>query len=679
MNICFVHEEYPEETNFGGIATYQKIMAEELVKLGHKVYVICRGLFKDKIYLENGVKIYRIYVSSTNDQIKDYINYRKRVAKLLMDLQQKNLIDIIEVPDWGAETIFFESERQVPLVVRLHTPLKVWLKYNKNNFGKVKKLLLTWEDKMIKSANLVTCCSDVLKRIVIADFEINSSQILVTPNPANIVNFYRDFGIKKEEELIFVGSIEERKGVCILAQALNVVFMKYPNLKMKFVGKDTCRNRYNISTSELIYRIIEDKYKKNIQFVGQLPNEDLNKYLNFSRVSIFPSLFDNFPYVVLEAMATGIHIVGSKNSGMVEMLNDNSSIYETGNYMDLAQKIIDKYELSLIQEINSYNIDRVKSIYNSTKVSNEMLFLYRDVINKYRENYVTVNELQIVLSNITSNKIISYEKESNGVANLVFKVVTEDNIYIIKKYLHNYDFYLSDELYIKYQENNLNFSKPINDKLILYDSYNYNIFEYIDNDKYENVNIDFLEKLVCCNRKVEIESTLYKKCQKYYLYLIKQKEFRGILKEEVIYVINIFEQIKNIEIIKEKYLNHGDISDDNILRFNNYDYIIDFDEVTVTTPLYDFAVIVIKNFVNGNKLDYNKYYVFRDKVKKSYSNYVNKDYSNILKYYLCKILIEKFYLHQIGKINLYSERQQKDNYKRYLEILREISENDKIL
>ena len=28
MKICFVHEEYPRETNFGGIATYQKIMAE---------------------------------------------------------------------------------------------------------------------------------------------------------------------------------------------------------------------------------------------------------------------------------------------------------------------------------------------------------------------------------------------------------------------------------------------------------------------------------------------------------------------------------------------------------------------------------------------------------------------------------------------------------------------------
>ena len=33
MKICLVHEEYPEETNFGGIATYQKNNAEEYVKI----------------------------------------------------------------------------------------------------------------------------------------------------------------------------------------------------------------------------------------------------------------------------------------------------------------------------------------------------------------------------------------------------------------------------------------------------------------------------------------------------------------------------------------------------------------------------------------------------------------------------------------------------------------------
>ena len=43
MKICYVHEEYPEETNFGGIATYQKRLAENMVMNGHTVYVIARS------------------------------------------------------------------------------------------------------------------------------------------------------------------------------------------------------------------------------------------------------------------------------------------------------------------------------------------------------------------------------------------------------------------------------------------------------------------------------------------------------------------------------------------------------------------------------------------------------------------------------------------------------------
>lgn len=169
MKICLVHEEYPKETNFGGIATYQKLIAEEYVKLGHEVYVICRGLKRDLEYVENGVYVKRIFVDNEEDQVSNNIEYRNRVCNILKELQTENKIEIIEVPDWGAETIFFEETRKIPIVVRLHTPLSVWLKYNKNNFGKVKKLLLNWENSMIKNADLITCCSNALKKIIVKD------------------------------------------------------------------------------------------------------------------------------------------------------------------------------------------------------------------------------------------------------------------------------------------------------------------------------------------------------------------------------------------------------------------------------------------------------------------------------------------------------------------------------
>ena len=128
MKICLVHEEYPDETNFGGIATYQKACAEEYVKQGHEVYVIARGLKKSYDYVENGVNVTRIFVKQTEDQIANYVKYREFVRDKLVELQNANKIDIIEVPDWGAETVLFEEFRKVPF--SLHTLFLVTLTSN---------------------------------------------------------------------------------------------------------------------------------------------------------------------------------------------------------------------------------------------------------------------------------------------------------------------------------------------------------------------------------------------------------------------------------------------------------------------------------------------------------------------------------------------------------------------
>ena len=361
MKICFVHEEYPKETNFGGIATYQKIMAETLVSLGNTVYVIARSLEKDSETTINRVHIIRIYAKNY-DTKAGAKQYRHKICKILRELQQNGKIDIIETPDWSASTIYFEKYRKIPLIVRLHTPLKIWLKYNNNEFGSTKNKLLKWENKMLKKADTITSCSSILKEMVMKDYNLNNKNIIVIPNPANISDFYYDKNLKKENDLLYVGSLEERKGTIVLAKALNIVFRKKGNIKIIFIGKDTNRNYKNISTQSLILDIVEKKYHNNISFIGQIENKNLNYYLNTSYVAIFPSLFDNFPYVVLEAMSTGTEIVGSNNSGMVDMLNNSNTLYTPPSDKDLAEKILLQYEKARKKPLNMENIKRVKEL-----------------------------------------------------------------------------------------------------------------------------------------------------------------------------------------------------------------------------------------------------------------------------------------------------------------------------
>ncbi len=464
MRICLVHEEYPEETNFGGIATYQKRLAEEYVRQGHTVYVIARGLKDNQHYVENGVDITRIFVEQTEDQVHNYVEYRRRVADELIKLQDNNLIDIIEVPDWGAESVLFEDYRKIPLVVRLHTPLKVWLKFNKNNFGSVTDLMLEWEDRMLKSADLVTCCSVILKKMIVKDFKMPAKSIIVTPNPADLKYFYKDENIAKEKRILYVGSLEERKGVCVLARALNSFFKSYPDVQIDLIGKDTIRNNKNISTIEYVKQIVKPEYHGNIHFLGQKKNFELNEYYNRSRVAIFPSLFDNFPYVTLEAMATGVQVVGSRNSGMVEMLADKC-VYETPDHKSLAKLIKMKYKESFDKPYNEANIKRVNSLFNSTTVCKNMINYYESVLKDFKNYYVSKNELKSALENAgILEEIIKYNRVLSGVANAVYKVQTTSKTYIIKKYNYNIDFELATELYPKYSQIVLCSVTPLNEK-----------------------------------------------------------------------------------------------------------------------------------------------------------------------------------------------------------------------
>ena len=670
MNICLVHEEYPEETNFGGIATYQKACAEEYVRQGHGVYVICRGLTKNQSYIENGVNIFRIYVEKTENQIDDYVKYRKLVCEKLLELQNDNKIDIIEVPDWGAETVLFEEFRKIPLVARLHTPLKVWLKYNKNKFGDVTNLMLDWEDKMLKSANLITCCSNALKKLIVKDFKIKPHLIKVTPNPANLVNFYYDKSIEKENVVLYVGSLEERKGVLVLAKALNKVFEKFPNFKARFIGKDTTRNNLNISTVEYIKQLVDEKHRDKLEFLGQLKNFELNSYINKAKCAVYPSLFDNFPYVVLETMATGTPIVGSKNSGMVEMLEDNTSIYKTGNSHDLAIKIINTLQNKTFEK---RNIDRVNYFYNSKQVCGNMLQMYETTIKEYFGSKITLENFEQILKLSLSkqSKVLNIGKEYGGVANKVYNVQTEcGKTYIIKQYMYDYDFSLSNMLYNAYLKNNINVVKPINTEPIYMCHCYFNVFEYLNKDAVNCIDDSYLQGLILTDRLVKDRKIeIVNKCQNYYNGILNLDVNEKFLKEDCKFVQNVFNEVKDKEILKERYLNHGDISYSNIISNNNKLYLIDFDETLVAPKLYDFAVITIKIFTKNGKLNKRKFNQFFANLKNKL-NYTNDDYLTIIKFYLCKILLEKFYLHYTNKINLKSKTQKKDYYLQYVKLLK---------
>ena len=391
MKICLIHEEFPEETNFGGIATYQKLMSKYLKQLGHEVTVITRSLTNSQEYYENGIRVIRIFWKKNKNKIKDYKSYRKKVSKKIKELVKNNEIDVIETPDWGAETIEYFDKRKVPIIVKLHTPLCIWQIYNKSGLGKkLNEHMLKWEKHIIMNADKVISCSHILlEKLEKQYLDLDYSKIRVIPNPYNKKELQRNYN-HNSNIILYVGSLEQRKGVDILAKAIPEFLKKCDNnIIFKFIGKDTNRNDKNISMINYIKDIVPKEYHKNLEFIGHVKNSELEKYYAEAKIGVIPSTFDNLPYVAQEMLLTGLPIVASDNTGVKEMIEDNKSgiLFKNLDFQDLSNKLIDLYNNDKKRDLIGKNArEHIIKIHDPIKIAQAMEKIYKEAIYEFNNS-----------------------------------------------------------------------------------------------------------------------------------------------------------------------------------------------------------------------------------------------------------------------------------------------------
>ena len=305
LHVCLVNIEYPKETSIGGISTYQKLLADALVKKGHKVTVITASFHDNQDYYEDRIHVIRIKAEFPFKSLKGYVKYRKEVNKILNDIVERDKIDVIETPELSADTIIYQRNRTIPIVVKLHTSYRIWKEYNNdiNHFSNdINEQILLYEDELLKNADQIISCSDLLRNMMKDYYDfIDIDKIKVVPNPIDISSFYPARNNHKSKTVLFCGSIEKRKGVYVLAKAIPIVLRKIKDddIKFQFIGNYENIDVDGICAKDEIYKMIPKKYHKNIEFLGIIPNKELNKYYNEAFVGIVGSLFDNFPYVAL--------------------------------------------------------------------------------------------------------------------------------------------------------------------------------------------------------------------------------------------------------------------------------------------------------------------------------------------------------------------------------------------
>lgn len=172
--------------------------------------------------------------------------------------------------------------------------------------------------------------------------------------------------------LLYVGGIIRRKG---LHHLLRVISEFDPNtVKLKLAGN------YDES-----YDLVK-KYKhfSNIEFLGYVTKDRLNEIYNDADAFVLPSLSEGMALVGLEAMASGLPLICSTNTGINDLINDyqNGIVFETGNNKQLHNAIEWFYHHKQdIVEIG-LNAHKTASQYSWESYSRELIKILENIMSK---------------------------------------------------------------------------------------------------------------------------------------------------------------------------------------------------------------------------------------------------------------------------------------------------------
>ena len=235
---------------------------------------------------------------------------------------------------------------------------------------------------------------------------------VIIPNGVDIKRFNpKNHKIKKFQDgkinILFVGRIEKRKGLIYLLKAYKILEKKFHNIRLIIVGEGELK--------EDAKSWVKDNNLKEVYFEGEKVGKELASYFATSDIFCAPSIFgESFGIIILEAMASGLPVVGFANRGYEEFLKGKKGedfLAKSRDYKALAKKmeiLIQKEKLR--KEIGKWGIAEAKK-YSWPKISNQVLDFYKFCKkNRKEKNHFNLEE---ILKKITSDEELGQIKKED--------------------------------------------------------------------------------------------------------------------------------------------------------------------------------------------------------------------------------------------------------------------------
>ena len=175
-----------------------------------------------------------------------------------------------------------------------------------------------------------------------------------------------------ENFILFAGSIEPRKNLITLIRSYVQLEDSVRNeYKLVFVGSKGWENEEVLSLLK--------KFKKEIIFMGYVPEKDLGKFYNLASVFVYPTFYEGFGLPLLEAMACGCPVIASHSASLPEIGGDAAYYVDPQDVNSISQGInLVLKEGEIMERMKAKGLDRAK-LFSWEKSARDHLAVFREV------------------------------------------------------------------------------------------------------------------------------------------------------------------------------------------------------------------------------------------------------------------------------------------------------------
>jgi len=391
--------EYPPRI-VGGISPHVYDLSKQLVNQGIEVHVVTKEtpLAPDEEVEASGVHVHRVHLDQRpNDFIHEIqllnVATELRVRQLLEDWRRGGQPTLFHAHDWlsldAARELKYEY--MLPMIATVHATEEGrngGIHNDMQNYIHDQEYWLTYE------AWRVIVCSEYMRGEVIRSFNCPYDKTDVIYNGVDAKKFDFEwtrqehdewrakFALPQEKVVVYVGRFVREKGIHVLLDSASAVLAQQPNAKFVIVGGGM-REKYERFVN---WYGLKDK----VVFTGFMSGRNLSAMYRIADVAAFPSLYEPFGIVALEAMAAGAPVVASDAGGLQEVvLHDKTgTLSYVGDPNSLAWAILRVLNDSArTQRLVVTAQQRLHTDFDWGRIATKTIGVYDRVWNEFSRSY----------------------------------------------------------------------------------------------------------------------------------------------------------------------------------------------------------------------------------------------------------------------------------------------------